>query len=642
MALNLNKLFVRVEEAVSLETIISESMKSGNQKKVYFLENSNQIVVRGIAYGVDPSTVRSITDLQTLIGAEKITDASALSQSVIERLQKLERIQVATADDSDDYLSITTDSSVPTLHANVVPIETASDGSTGLVDVMNAKRYINERVAAATTEVVEGKGVDVTKTTHTDGHAIYTIDSSLALQYNAASDNNPATITLTGANGGVFGTVNVSDIVGNGVIDHTQYYPGTGELVLSFKTGDGTTTQDVSIDLKNILDLGDLMVKADSTNYLEITQVTPDPDSDENQLSFAIKTVDVSTATASATGLADAFKVKEYVDAKVSDKNVSAEGDNYITANAANNKVTVTADVQNLTATAGTPGTYDAEGTQTADPTHGALNGTANSLADAADIATKVKTYVDGELAIETARIDASLIYNIKALDADVSTKGTNVSVGVTEVDGKITAVNVTETYAEISYDPTTDVWSNTANVSTGLVTGQDIETLKSYVDDKVRDSSMDAQGDDYITADIDSGNNKKIVVTADVQPLVVTTTAGTDTILTGVEKSLADSSNIAASVTSFVNTRINEEVAKLDATANVADTSSYINVSIGEVDGLLNSASSSIDVTYGSFTGATPTDGIATREGVQDFVDTYDFWETYSASNNNNNNGGN
>ena len=150
----------------------------------------------------------------------------------------------------------------------------------------------------------------------------------------------------------------------------------------------------------------------------------------------------------------------------------------------------------------------------------------------------------------------------------------------------------------------------------------------------------MDAQGDDYITADIDSGNNKKIVVTADVQPLVVTTTAGADTILTGVEKSLADSSNIATSVTSFVNTRIAEEVAKLDATANVADTSSYINVSIGEVDGLLNSAASSIDVTYGSFTEATPTDGIATREGVQAFVDTYDFWETYSASNNNN--GGN
>ena len=235
MALNLNKLFVRVEGAVSLETIISESMQTANQKKVYFLENSNQIVVRGIAYGVDPSTVSSITDLQTLIGAEKITDASALSQSVIERLQKLEAIHIAT--NSTDYLSLTLDSSVPTIGVNTVDITTATSSSKGLVDVANAKGYIDAKSAKAKTVVTAGE-VD-TSTASVDGHTIYTIDSSLTLQYNGADGNNPATITLTGANGGVFGTVNVSDIVGNGVIDHTQYYPATGELVLTFNKADG-------------------------------------------------------------------------------------------------------------------------------------------------------------------------------------------------------------------------------------------------------------------------------------------------------------------------------------------------------------------------------------------------------------------
>lgn len=433
-----------------------------------------------------------------------------------------------------------------------VEIEHATSSNTGLLDAAAAKGYINAQINKATTEVVEGKGIDITETEHADGHAIYTIDSSLTLQYNAASGNNPATITLTGANNGVFGTVNVSDIIGNGVIKNTKYYPNTGELVLTFNKADGKT-QDVSIDLTNILDLGDLMVKADSTNYLEITQVTPDPESDENQLSFAIKTVDVSTASASTTGLADAFKVKEYVDSKTTDLAITAAGDDYVSAtvDAATDKkhVIVDSNVKTLTATAGTAGTYDAKGAQTAAPAHGTLSGTANSLADAADIATKVKTYVDGELAIETARSNANTLASIKALGADVSTKGTNVSVGVTEVDGKITAVNVTESYATISYVAGTDTWTNTN--PTGLVTGNDMETMKSYVDDKVEDSAISAAGDGkYIDASVDATNKKKINVAAVTDNMVYTGgNAGTAATLAGTKNTLVDGAQAASAI---------------------------------------------------------------------------------------------
>jgi len=449
-------------------------------------------------------------------------------------------------------LTLTLDSSVPTIGVKTVEIEHATSSNTGLLDAAAAKGYIDAQINKATTEVVEGKGIDITETEHADGHAIYTIDSSLTLQYNAASGNNPATITLTGANNGVFGTVNVSDIIGNGVISDTEYYPNTGELVLTFNKADGKT-QDVSIDLTNILDLGDLMVKADSTNYLEITQVTPDPESDENQLSFAIKTVDVSTASASTTGLADAFKVKEYVDSKTTDLAVTAEGDDYVSAtvDATTDKkhVIVDSNVKTLNATAGTAGTYDAEGAQTAAPSHGTLSGTANSLADAADIATKVKTYVDGELAIETARSNANTLASIKALDADVSTKGTNVSVGVTEVDGKITAVNVTESYATISYVAATDTWSN--DNPTGLVTGNDMNTMKSYVDDKVADSEISAAGDGkYIDASVDATNKKKINVAAVTDRMVYTGgNAGTAATLTGTANTLVDGAQAATAI---------------------------------------------------------------------------------------------
>lgn len=630
MALNLNKLFVRVPSTASATTsqIVTLSQQTGNDKKVYFVEATNEIVVKGVVYGVDPSTVEKISDLQALIGAEKITDPAALSQTIIGRLEKLEAIKIATA--SDPYLTLTLDSSVPTIGVKTIPIENASNGSTGLLDAAAAKGYIDAEIAKATTEVVEGKGIDITETEHADGHAIYTINSSLTLQYNEASGNNPATITLTGANDGVFGTVNVSDIVGNGVIDHTQYYPGTGNLVLSFNTAAGTT-QDVSIDLTDILDLGDLMVKADSTDYLEITQVTPDPATDENQLSFAIKTVDVSTATASATGLADAFKVKEYVDSQTA---VTAEGDDYVSAtvDATTDKkhVIVDSNVTPLTASAGTVGTYDAEGAQTADPTGGTLSGTANSLADAADIATSVKTYVDGAMAIEVARSNANTLASIKALDVDVSTKGTNVSVGVTEVDGVITAVNVTEDYANISYVAATNTWTN--DNSTGLVTGQDMETMKSYVDDKVADSEISATGDNYVNAAVDPNNVKQINVSTNVGNLNINSQTGQDSSLGGVANTLVDGEQAAGVITTFVNTRISEEVAKLDS--NTSATNTYVTTSTTMADGALTD--SSVALTFGTMDGQTAnnaTSGIAKAEDVQDFVDTYDFWETYANS---------
>ena len=218
MALNLNKLFVRVTGDVPVIDVSTQSKQTGNEKKLYFLEATNQIINNGIVYGVDPGTVSSIKDLQDLIGAEKITDAAALSQTVIGRLEKLEAIKVAT--DSSDYLTVTLDSSVPTIGIKKADIETATASTKGLVDVYNAKLYIDEKAADAKTVVVAGEGIDVdASTADVDGHSIYTINSSLILEYHQGSVGNPATITLTDGNGADFGTINVSDITGAGVLE---------------------------------------------------------------------------------------------------------------------------------------------------------------------------------------------------------------------------------------------------------------------------------------------------------------------------------------------------------------------------------------------------------------------------------------
>lgn len=94
-----------------------------------------------------------------------------------------------------------------------------------------------------------------------------------------------------------------------------------------------------------------------------------------------------------------------------------------------------------MTATAGTPGVYAADGKQTTAPSAGTLSGTAKSLGDAADIAAKVKTYVDGAIAIEAARSDAKNLEVIAKLDVDAvgGTDG-DVLTQISETDGKISA----------------------------------------------------------------------------------------------------------------------------------------------------------------------------------------------------------
>ena len=120
-------------------------------------------------------------------------------------------------------------------------------------------------------------------------------------------------------------------------------------------------------------------------------------------------------------GIAKTVDTKTYVDTVVAGKNVNASGDNYVKASASNNKVTVATQIGNLNFTKGT----------TSDST---LSGTANKLIDSSDTALKVSSFVNARIAEEIAKLDAE----------KTSTDGKNVQVKVTEVDGKISAVNIT------------------------------------------------------------------------------------------------------------------------------------------------------------------------------------------------------
>lgn len=303
---------------------------------------------------------------------------------------------------------------------------------------------------------VDGKTVAIGK----DG-----LETSLALKVEAASGENKARIALVDSKGAegyaVLSSVNIEDIVGSGLVSNASYNPADGKLTITWAgSGNDKTTE---IDLGALLDIQDIIIKSDSTEYLsfavdagtetggqaqigvKLADVTYTPTSGPTPASLTVNTANGKLLNAEDTITA----VKGYVDDVLANAStnlaVKAEGDDYVAARvdtADNKKVIVDSNVTVLTATAGTPGVYAADGKQTTAPSAGTLSGTANSLGDAADIAAKVKTYVDGAIAIEAARSDAKNLEEIAKLDVPAvgGTDG-DVLTQISETDGKISAV---------------------------------------------------------------------------------------------------------------------------------------------------------------------------------------------------------
>ena len=323
----------------------------------------------------------------------------------------------------------------------------------------------------ALTLASENTGVDA------NGHPVYTIGlavdgktilkgendalkSGLQLVYHAAKQEGDAQqsahIALTDSEGTELSVIPVSAIVGNGILKSSAYDPATGILTLTFAQADGTEKA-VKVDLRAMLDINDMSIAENSKNYLEVTLGTAGVEG-ETQAVFGAKTVKVAEATAEKTGLVDAKDVKDYVDSKATDLAITAEGDVYVNArvdaDADKKHVIVASNVKDLTANAGKAGVYNEEGEQTTAPEAATLTGVAQSLVDGADVAAKVKTYVDGAIAIEIKRADAKVLAAVKALDATVKdglttndqvAEGKHVGVKVVETDGVLTSISVVE-----------------------------------------------------------------------------------------------------------------------------------------------------------------------------------------------------
>ena len=458
------------------------------------------------------------------------------------------------------------------------------------------------RVVETHTDLADGNDPVYTIALAVDGKTILKGDTglktSLALQVKAAVDGDnskKARIAMLDNDGAELSSVNIEDIVGNGVITSTAYNPETGQLTITWAGGSKTV-----VDLGKLLDIDDVAIESASQKYLNVA-LNPEAGEKGSQAVFSVNTVKVSEATDEKTGLVDAKDVKDYVDSKATELAVSAQGDEYITASVdgANNKqINVSADVQYLTATAGTVGAYDTEGKETTAPVAATLEGVAQSLVDGADVASKVKTYVDGTVAIEVARADAKVLAAVKALHfTDAAEDGMYVS-AVSETDGVISVerLNVADAVLNGYAKGSAPVSGQEAVAATDDVKGA-IAKLEHQVDAAkaaVANKNVEAEGDIYVKA---TASDNKVTVATQIKKL--TFTQGSENTDSKLEcaSGLINGSDAAINVTRFVNARIGEEIAKLDS-AVMSTNGTNVEVQVIEDNGKITAVNITADST--------------------------------------------
>ena len=246
------------------------------------------------------------------------------------------------------------------------------------------------------------------------------------------------------------------------------------KLILKYTLADGSETE-VKVDFAAI---------AFNTEFKNGLQVAKN-----GEISVQVDAASESFLTVGEGGVKLAG-VQEAINTAVAEKNVSAHGDEYITATTSGNTVSVSADVHPLTVTP------SAEGST--------ITGVEKSLVDGKEVADKVASFTNARIGEEIAKLDATV-------GATTVTEGSHVAVQVVEADGKITAVNVNE--KDIASATTLASVKKAQEANTALLEGIPADKkVKGYVDEAVEAAKKAA--------------TTKVVKAADAAHLTVT--AGT------------------------------------------------------------------------------------------------------------------
>ena len=269
----------------------------------------------------DAGAILATTD--TIHGAFTKIEAAILG---MDKAANAETGKVVTTVSEADGVVSETKANVIDLALTGYSKETASTGAiAGTDDIQTALSKLENGIAeAAEAATVDGKTIVVgSDGLETDVDIVY-------VPAVPASGNDPAVpakIELQDNTGATLSSIDVSDIIGNGFLKSSSYAPATGILTLVFN--EGGTDVSYNINLGDLFDYEDIIIKSDSTDYLSWSAATPSGDTSQAQLGVKLASVTYTAATQSTPASltvdqtngkvvnGDAITaVKNYVDAK--------------------------------------------------------------------------------------------------------------------------------------------------------------------------------------------------------------------------------------------------------------------------------------------------------------------------------------
>lgn len=450
---NIKKLFIHVKKAdgqdlTELKNAVVTRSKGNLADRIFFLEDTNELIVKGVAYGLSAADAARITALEaglthaTGVAASdfgtafKITDESAIGKYVN---------AIAGIQSTDKTVKIDKKDGTPAdLSVNI-------DGTSLVKDTESGK------ISVSLDNIIDGA------TIVKDGDKI---KSGLKLVYDSKGSNVDNTtldhpqMRLVDAAGKTVGTaVDVSDFIKDGLLDSVVYDPTKHSIVFTWNSTAGKDS--TSIDISQLFNIEQLHTSTDK--YLGITKTTPTTDGQPHEgdtkggvcfqvdakvdahenlnQGHEIQHTDAAEGTAESyaltqdtalegqiAGLADAKKVADAI--KSVSQAVVDLGNARIAAETAN-KTAIGAEA--TTARAAEKANADAIAT---------LNGEGDG-----SVKKSIKDAIDGLNAEVTGKAEITGIKNAKPL----------VTVKVTQTTGKVSAVDVTASTDRLTVDAQDD-----------------------------------------------------------------------------------------------------------------------------------------------------------------------------------------
>lgn len=257
--------YVKTGEGTNFDSlkkkIIEKSQSEGFTDRIFFLEDSAEIVTHGNVFGLSTETAAAIKAAQEDIKGLESAVASATGF-----------VKSTAEDGSVSYTSEIADDSVIAKYvaekvaASAVVIDDSETITTQkAVDDKGTTTYSLDVVSSA---LVDGKTLSV------NGNKIST---AIDLVYESASaDNgNKPYMYLVDNEGTMISAekVDVSDFIVDGMVDSVNYDPTTGIITITWNTDGGSKTTD--IDVKQLFKLEEVHVADDSKDYIQVTKTDP-------------------------------------------------------------------------------------------------------------------------------------------------------------------------------------------------------------------------------------------------------------------------------------------------------------------------------------------------------------------------------